>query len=77
MLNKKVDQILENLNKDYLFLIAAEKEAQRLRKLPKVIKEQFKKHLCQEAIEHVAANNIPEYTIDDVEEEIEEVVESQ
>ncbi len=77
MLNKKVDQILESLNKDYLFLIAAEKEAERLRKLPKVIKEQFKKHLSQEAIEHVAQNNIPEYTIDDIEDETEEVVEHQ
>ncbi len=77
MLDKKVDQILESLNKDYLFLIAAEKEAQRLRKLPNVIKEQFKKHLSQEAIEHVAQNNIPEYTIEDIEDETEEVVESQ
>ncbi len=76
MLNKKVDQVLENLNKDYLFLIAAEKEAQRLRKLPNVIKEQFKKHLCQEAIEHIAMDNIPEYTIDDIEDDTEEIVES-
>jgi len=76
MLNKKVDQVLENLNKDYLFLIAAEKEAQRLRNLPRVIKEQFKKHLCQEAIEHVATDNIPEYTLEDIEDETEEVIES-
>ncbi len=77
MLEKNVSRVLESLNKNYLFLIAAEKEAERLRKLPSVIREQFKKKIAHTAIEHIACNNIPEYSIDDVEDTNEEVVESQ
>ncbi len=76
MFDKRVSQVLEGLNKNYLFLIAAEKEAERLRKLPSVIREQFKKKIAHTAIEHVAFDNIPEYSIDDVESAEEEIVES-
>jgi len=67
MLDKKVDEVLEKSNHNYLFLIMAKKEVERLRKLPKVIKDNFSKKITEMAIEHVANNNFPDYSLEALE----------
>jgi len=66
-----VDEFLEKNNMTYLFLILANLEAERLNNLPESIKKKFHKKITELALEHVAANQIPDYIVEEEEEEAE------
>jgi hypothetical protein len=66
-----VDEFLEKNNMTYLFLILANLEAERLNNLPESIKKKFDKKITELALEHVAANQIPDYIVEEEEEEAE------
>ena len=72
MENHIVDDFLEKHNITYLFLILANLEAERLSNLPYSIKKKFNKKITQLALEHVAANEIPDYIAEEEESDEEE-----
>ncbi len=63
-----IDEFLEKNNMTYLFLILANLEAERLSNLPYSIKKKFDKKITELALEHVAANQIPDYIVEEEEE---------
>ena len=54
----------------YLFLLLTNLEVERLSNLPYTLKRSFKKKITEMALEHVAANEIPDYVISNPEEDI-------
>ncbi len=64
-----MDEFLEKNNMTYLFLILANLEAERLSNLPYSIKKKFDKKITALALEHVAANQIPDYIAEEDEED--------
>lgn len=69
MLNSKVESFLEKHNMNYLFLLCANLEVRRLTDLPNFVKEKFDGKLTEVALQHVANNDIPDYVIEEEEEE--------
>ncbi len=67
-----VEKFLENNNMTYLFLLLANLEVQRLSNLPFTIKKSLKGKLTSIALEHIAANEIPDYVMEEEENEIPE-----
>lgn len=72
--DKKVNQFLETNNMDYLYLILANLEVDRLSNLPDPIKKNFKKKISDMALEHTAINEIPDYVLEMIENEADEDV---
>ncbi len=72
MLNTKIEKYLEENNDNYMFLLLANKEIDRLNSLPGNIKRTFEKKLTEIALDHVATNKIPDYIIEHLEEEEDE-----
>ncbi len=64
MINKKVENFLEQSNMNYMFCLLANIEVQRLNQLPPYVKQKFRKKITETAIEHVANNEIPDYLMD-------------
>jgi hypothetical protein len=52
---------------DYFYCILAEKEADRLSRLPDSVKKSFKEKITTIALNHIAQNDIPEYEVSDYE----------
>ncbi len=67
-----VEKFLENNNMTYLFLLLANLEVQRLSNLPFTIKKSLKGKLTSLALEHIADNKIPDYVMEEGENEIPE-----
>ena len=67
MLNKKIEQFLEENNFTYLYLLLANLEAERLSNLPYSVKRNFKEKITNLALEHIAINDIPDYIIEELE----------
>ncbi|MCB5251320.1 MAG: hypothetical protein LHW49_09245 [Candidatus Cloacimonetes bacterium] len=65
--DKLVNQFLESSNMDYLFLILANLEVNRLSNLPDGIKKNFDKKISDMAMKHTAINDIPDFMLDYVE----------
>ncbi|MDD2650099.1 MAG: hypothetical protein PHF36_03045 [Candidatus Cloacimonetes bacterium] len=65
--DKLVNQFLESSNMDYLFLILANLEVNRLSNLPDGIKKNFDKKISDMAMKHTAINDIPDFILDYVE----------
>ncbi|OQY39309.1 MAG: hypothetical protein B6226_02085 [Candidatus Cloacimonetes bacterium 4572_65] len=61
MINPKVEKFLENNNINYLFCLLANKEVSRLNELPQGAKASFSKTITEEALDHIATNNVPDY----------------
>lgn len=72
--NQIVEKFLEDNNMTYLFLLLANLEAERISNLPFTIKRALTGKVTTNALEHIAANNIPDYVVE-VEEQEEEVEE--
>ncbi|MBN1326879.1 MAG: hypothetical protein JW996_02905 [Candidatus Cloacimonetes bacterium] len=70
--NYKVEEFLEKHNMTYLFLLLANLEVERLANLPFTVRKGFNKNLAGLALEHIAANEIPDYIFEEevAEEEI-------
>ncbi len=69
---KVIDSFLENHNMDYLFCILAKHEAERLTDLPESIKKGFKGKLTTIALNHIALNEVPDYLVEQFEQELAE-----
>ena len=67
MLNHKIEKFLEDNNLTYLYLLLANLEAERLSNLPYSVKKNFKDILTNLALEHIAANEIPDYIVEELE----------
>jgi hypothetical protein len=63
-----VENFIETHNMDYLFLLLANLEVNRLNSLPPSVKSSFPKKITEIALEHVAKNEIPDYIIEQEEE---------
>lgn len=66
MSSKIVDEFLEKHNMDYLFLLLANLEVERLSNLPYTLRKKFDKRITEMALEHVAKGEIPDYVVDGV-----------
>lgn len=68
-MNRKVDNFLEENNMNFLYLILAGLEVNRLEHLPIEVKDKFDKKIPDMALEHVADNYIPDYAVEEKEKE--------
>ncbi|MFO7896213.1 MAG: hypothetical protein R6U84_04705 [Candidatus Cloacimonadales bacterium] len=66
MLNPKVEKFLEENNFTYLYLLLANLEAERLSNLPYSVRKNFTKKLTSMALDHIAANEIPDYIVEEM-----------
>ncbi|MCK4654549.1 MAG: hypothetical protein KAT74_08630 [Candidatus Cloacimonetes bacterium] len=64
-----IEKFLENNNMTYLFLLLANLEVERLSNLPYTIKKALKGKFTIAALEHIAKNEIPDYVVQEEEEE--------
>jgi hypothetical protein len=71
MINPEIEKFLEESDMSYMFCLLANKEIERINKLPQSIKDAFKKTITEEALEHVAKNHIPDYMFENNEAMIE------
>lgn len=67
-----VEKFLEDNNMTYLFLLLANLEAERISNLPFSIKRTLQGKVTTYALEHIAANVIPDYVVE-VEDDEEDV----
>ncbi|MEA2096017.1 MAG: hypothetical protein U9P73_04920 [Candidatus Cloacimonadota bacterium] len=67
-----VEKFLEDNNMTYLFLLLANLEAERISNLPFSIKRVLQGKVTTNALEHIAANDIPDYVVE-VEDDEEDV----
>ncbi len=67
-----VEKFLEDNNMTYLFLLLANLEAERISSLPFSIKRKLQGKVTTNALEHIAANDIPDYVVE-IDEDEEEV----
>ncbi|HNX01882.1 MAG TPA: hypothetical protein PLE74_10330 [Candidatus Cloacimonadota bacterium] len=67
----KIEEFLENNNMHFLFCLLSDLEVQRLNNLPTVVRQNFDKKITEVAMDHVAANVIPDYIVEQFEEEVE------
>ena len=67
-----VEKFLEDNNMTYLFLLLANLEAERISNLPFSIKRVLQGKVTTNALEHIAANEIPDYVVE-VEDDEEDV----
>ena len=61
MINAEIEKFLEESDMSYMFCLLANKEIERMNKLPQSIKDAFKRPITEEALEHIAKNYIPDY----------------
>lgn len=61
MINAEIEKFLEANDMAYMFCLLANKEVERMNKLPQSIKDAFKKTITEEALEHIAKNFVPDY----------------
>ena len=67
-----VEKFLEDNNMTYLFLLLANLEAERISNLPFSVKRVLQGKVTTNALEHIAANDIPDYVVE-VEDDEEDV----
>ncbi|OPX25681.1 MAG: hypothetical protein B1H06_07060 [Candidatus Cloacimonas sp. 4484_143] len=68
-MDPKVEKFLEDNNMTYLYLLLANLEVERLSNLPFTVKKQMKGKITNIALEHIAANDIPDYVMQEFEEQ--------
>ncbi|MCK9557602.1 MAG: hypothetical protein PHQ78_07765 [Candidatus Cloacimonetes bacterium] len=61
MINEKIEGFLEKVNMNYLFCLLSKLEAQRINQFPSFVKNKFDKKITVLSMEHVAANEVPDY----------------
>jgi hypothetical protein len=67
----KIEEFLEANNMHFLFCLLADLEVQRLNNLPPIVRQGFDKKITEVAMDHVASNLIPDYIVEQFEEEVE------
>ena len=68
-MDPRVEKFLEDNNMTYLYLLLANLEVERLSNLPFTVKKQMKGKITNIALEHIAANDIPDYVMQEFEEQ--------
>jgi hypothetical protein len=68
----KIEEFLEDNNMHFLFCLLADLEVQRLNNLPPIVRQNFDKKITEVAMDHVASNLIPDYIVEQFEEEMEQ-----
>lgn len=68
----KIEEFLESNNMHFLFCLLSDLEVQRLNNLPSVVRQNFDKKITEVAMDHVASNIIPDYIVEQFEEEMEQ-----
>lgn len=63
--SSSVENFLEEHNMTYLFLLLANLEVDRLSNLPYTVRKNFDGKMTKLALEHIAANSIPDYIFDE------------
>ncbi|KQC11811.1 MAG: hypothetical protein APR54_02680 [Candidatus Cloacimonas sp. SDB] len=63
-----VDNFIEKHNMTYLFLLLANLEVDRLSNLPYSVRKNFDEKITNLALRHIAANEVPDYIIDELNE---------
>ncbi len=74
MINSKVEKFLETHNMTYLFLMLANLEVERLSNLPEHIRKKIDMKITEQALLHVAKNEVPDYIADDSADPFEEEI---
>jgi len=69
MIDERIEKFLEKNNMNYLFLLLANLEVERLSNLPYTIKKNFNEKITELALRHVAMNEIPDYVFNEDDEE--------
>lgn len=64
MMNEKIEGFLEKVNMNYLFCLLSKLESQRMNKFPTYVKQKFPDKITVMAMEHVADNEVPDYTLE-------------
>jgi hypothetical protein len=59
-----VEGFIEEHNMTYLFLLLANLEVERLSNLPYSVRKNFDDKITKLALEHTAANKVPDYIVD-------------
>ena len=59
-----VEKFLEDNNMTYLFLLLANLEAERISNLPFSVRRLLQGKVTTNALEHIAANDIPDYVVE-------------
>ena len=70
--SRTIEKFLEENNMTYLFLLLANLEAERISNLPFSIKRKLQGKVTTNALEHIAANDIPDYVVEVDDEETED-----
>jgi len=69
-MDNSVEKFLEKHNMEYMFLVLANLEIERLNSLPDFVKKKFDQKITEVALSHVAKNDIPDYVIEQPEEPV-------
>lgn len=64
MMNEKIEGFLEKVNMNYLYCLLSKLEAHRMNKFPTYVKQKFADKITVMAMEHVAENEVPDYTLE-------------
>ncbi len=72
MINPKVEKFLEENNLTFMFCLLANKEVARLSNVYEHIKKNMGKTITEEALDHIATNNIPDYMFEQNDDLVEE-----
>ncbi len=60
---KKIQKFIENHNLTYLYLLLANKEAERLCSLPPIVKKKLRGKITSLSLEHIASGKLPDYLV--------------
>ena len=70
--NNSVENFVDDNNMTYLYLLLANLEVERLSNLPYSVRRKFDEKITTMALKHIAANEIPDYIVEEMMTEEEE-----
>lgn len=70
--NNSVENFIDDNNMTYLYLLLANLEVERLSNLPYSVRRKFDEKITTMALKHIAANEIPDYIVEEMMSEEEE-----
>jgi len=70
--NNSVENFIDDNNMTYLYLLLANLEVERLSNLPYSVRRKFDEKITTMALKHIAANEIPDYIVEEMMTEEEE-----
>lgn len=70
--DNSVENFIDDNNMTYLYLLLANLEVERLSNLPYSVRRKFDEKITTMALKHIAANEIPDYIVEEMMSEEEE-----